>query len=173
MRMFSLGNGNAAVRMAAMAVGLVVWGCGDNSPMNTGAADMAAASGDMAMADPVAQGQKLTMMFGCVACHQSANAADGTLSGSTMARPMSMSFSSNLTPDKATGIGDWTKEQIITAIRTGVAVGGRTLCPQMPRYAMLKDDQVNAIVAYLNSLPPVAHQIPMSMCPATDGGMHD
>ena len=63
----------------------------------------------------------------------------------------------NITPDKETGIGGWTDEQIATAMTTGKRPDGRELAPIMPYHAfsyMTKDD-VAAIVAFLHSIPAV------------------
>jgi hypothetical protein len=64
----------------------------------------------------------------------------------------------NLTPDKNTGLGNWTKQQIVTTLRTGVRPDGRVLAPPMPwrAYASLTD----AIVDFLKGLTPVAHKVP-------------
>jgi mono/diheme cytochrome c family protein len=68
----------------------------------------------------------------------------------------------NITPDKETGIGGWTDEQIATAITTGKRPDGRQLAPIM-NYAsftyMTKED-VAAVVAYLRSVPPVHNEVP-------------
>jgi mono/diheme cytochrome c family protein len=68
----------------------------------------------------------------------------------------------NLTPDKETGLGNWTDDQIISAITAGVHPGGRRLAPIMPWQALahLTSDDVHAIVAYLRSLPPVKNAVP-------------
>ena len=67
----------------------------------------------------------------------------------------------NLTPDKKTGLGSWTDEQIITAFTTGRTPTGRMLAPVMPwhAYANLTKSDALAIVDYLKSLPPVSHQV--------------
>jgi len=67
----------------------------------------------------------------------------------------------NLTPDKKTGLGSWTDEQIVTAFTTGKTPTGRTLAPVMPwhAYANLTKSDALAIVDYLKSLPPVSHQV--------------
>jgi mono/diheme cytochrome c family protein len=67
----------------------------------------------------------------------------------------------NITPDKETGIGTWTPEQIAAAITTGKRPDGRQLAPIMPYHAysyMTKDD-VAAIVAFLQSVPAVKHEV--------------
>jgi mono/diheme cytochrome c family protein len=68
----------------------------------------------------------------------------------------------NITPDKETGIGRWTREQIVKAIQTGERPDGRVLAPIMPwhAYAELAADDAMAIAAFLQSLKPVSNQIP-------------
>lgn len=68
----------------------------------------------------------------------------------------------NLTPDRETGLGTWTEEQVMTAVRTGVRPDGRVLAPMMPwnAYAALSDSDARALVRYLRSLPPVRNQVP-------------
>lgn len=68
----------------------------------------------------------------------------------------------NLTPDKETGLGDWSDDQIVAALQTGVRPDGRMLAPIMPwhAFASLTADDVNAVVAFLRSLPPVEHAVP-------------
>ena len=68
----------------------------------------------------------------------------------------------NLTPDKVTGLGNWTKDQIATAIQTGVRPDGRVLAPIMPwrAYAGLTKSDVGAIVEYLSRLPAISHHVP-------------
>ena len=71
----------------------------------------------------------------------------------------------NITPDKETGIGSWTDEQIITAIREGRRPDGRMLGPFMPfgMYRGISDTDVRAIVAYLRQVPAVHHVVPRSV----------
>jgi len=68
----------------------------------------------------------------------------------------------NLTPDKETGLGNWTDDQIISAITAGIRPDGRRLAPIMPWQGLshLSSDDAHAIVAYLRSLPPVKNAIP-------------
>ncbi len=69
---------------------------------------------------------------------------------------------SNITPDKETGIGNWTDAQIKAAILTGKRPNGVPLAEIMPTafYPILTDDDANALVAYLKSLPPVKNKVP-------------
>jgi mono/diheme cytochrome c family protein len=68
----------------------------------------------------------------------------------------------NLTPDKETGLGNWTDDQIISAITAGIRPDGRRLAPIMPWQGLshLSSDDAHAIVAYLRSLPPVKNAVP-------------
>lgn len=73
-------------------------------------------------------------------------------------------YSANITPDPDTGIGTWTDEQIITAIREGTTPDGRIIFPPMPvpSYNGMSDDDVKAIVAYLRTVPAVHNEVPES-----------
>jgi mono/diheme cytochrome c family protein len=69
---------------------------------------------------------------------------------------------SNLTPDPETGLGNWTDGEKIRAIREGISKDGRALYPLMPYsyYRRMADEDVESIVAYLNSLAPVRNALP-------------
>lgn len=71
-------------------------------------------------------------------------------------------YGSNITPDKETGIGKWTLEQIATAITTGKTPGGRILAPPMPVESLkhLTHKDALAIAAYLKTLPAIKHKVP-------------
>ena len=71
----------------------------------------------------------------------------------------------NITPDRETGIGNWTDEQIIKSIREGVRPDGTIIGPPMPiaLYRGLSDTDVNAIVAYLRQVKPIRNEIPKSV----------
>lgn len=73
-------------------------------------------------------------------------------------------YAANITPDPETGIGTWTDEQIITAIRQGKDDEGKVIFPPMPvpTYNNMSDDDVKAIVAYLHTLKPIHNEVPES-----------
>lgn len=84
------------------------------------------------------------------------------------AGPWGVSFTANLTPDKETGLGDWTEDQFIAALRTGKHQGkGRPILPPMPFmwYGNLSDPEIKALWAYLRSLPPVKNRVPQPIDP--------
>ena len=74
-----------------------------------------------------------------------------------------VTYARNLTPDRETGLGSWTREEFYRALKEGIGKGGRPLRAPMPweRFRkMLSDQDVEAIWAYLRSLPPVENQVP-------------
>ena len=82
--------------------------------------------------------------------------------------PWGVSFTANLTPDKETGLGDWTEEMFIATMRTGRHQGkGRALLPPMPWFsvAALSDEDIKAVFAYLQSLTPVHNRVPAPIDP--------
>ncbi len=83
--------------------------------------------------------------------------------------PWGVSFTANLTPDPETGLGAWTFDDFRAAIRTGRHRGkGRPILPPMPAhaYAKLTDADLEAIFAYLQSLPPIRNRVPEPLPPA-------
>jgi cytochrome c553 len=85
------------------------------------------------------------------------------------AGPWGVSFAANLTPDEATGIGNWTEQAFIQTMRTGKHMGaGRNILPPMPWQALgsLSDSDLKAIFAFLRSLKPVRNEVPQPVPPA-------
>ena len=86
------------------------------------------------------------------------------------AGPWGVSFTANLTPDKETGIAEWSEEHFIQALRTGKHQGqpnGRDILPPMPWqfFKSMTDDDLKAVFAYLRSIPPVKNQVPLPVLP--------
>jgi hypothetical protein len=84
------------------------------------------------------------------------------------AGPWGVSFATNLTPDKDTGVGNWTAEMFVKTIRTGKHLGvGRDLLPPMPwpDFARMTDADLEAIFAYLQSLKPIKNRVPAPLPP--------
>ena len=70
----------------------------------------------------------------------------------------------NITPDRETGLGTWTDGEKIRAIREGVDKYGRALFPMMPYggFRSMSDEDVESVVAYMNSLPPIRNPLPVT-----------
>lgn len=64
----------------------------------------------------------------------------------------------NITPDKETGIGSWTKEQFVTAFKTGFRPDGTLIKYPMGRYSYLSDNEIEHIYAFLRTVPPLKKQ---------------
>jgi hypothetical protein len=85
------------------------------------------------------------------------------------AGPWGVSFSTNLTSDRNTGVGAWTEEMFVSTIRNGKHLGkGRDLLPPMPwrMYANLTDADLKAVFAYLKTVPAIANRVPAPIPPA-------
>ena len=96
----------------------------------------------------------------CMDCHTEQHPGEpaklGT-GGKPFYGPWGISVSANLTPDAASGLGDWSDAEIERAVRTGVARDGHKLFPPMPfaAYRSLAADDMAALIAYLRSLPAI------------------
>jgi mono/diheme cytochrome c family protein len=68
----------------------------------------------------------------------------------------------NITPDRETGLGEWSDGEKIRAIREGIGREGQALFPMMPYtyYRQMSDEDVYSVVAYMNTLPPVRNAVP-------------
>jgi mono/diheme cytochrome c family protein len=119
---------------------------------------------------PGERGKYLVGVMDCTGCHTTgalAGQPDPThfLAGSDIGFQipgLGIFYPPNLTPDGKTGLGAWSEQHIVAALRTGVRPDGRELAPAMPwrSYAKLTDADVQAVAAYLKSLPAVEHAAP-------------
>jgi mono/diheme cytochrome c family protein len=83
--------------------------------------------------------------------------------------PWGVSFTANLTPDPETGLGKWTFRNFKDTIRTGRHMGrGRPILPPMPipMYKHMTDDDLEAVFAYLQTIPAVKNRVPEPLAPA-------
>lgn len=121
---------------------------------------------------PVERGRYLVeTIAGCGNCHTPRGpggvfAADKHMAGGFVIdeKPF-RAVTSNITPDKETGIGNWTDAQLAKAIREGIRPDGSLIGPPMPfgLYRKLSDSDLNAIVAYLRTLKPVKNKVEKSV----------
>jgi mono/diheme cytochrome c family protein len=107
-------------------------------------------------ADLVKRGEYLARAADCMVCH---TARGGTpySGGFAFNLPFGTLYSTNITPDKQTGIGGYSDAQFLAALHRGVRADGARLYPAMPytSYAYMSDADALAIKAYLFSLAPV------------------
>jgi mono/diheme cytochrome c family protein len=111
--------------------------------------------------DPVARGRYLADAADCRSCHTVEGGAPFA-GGRPFKLPFGTLYTTNITPDQATGIGSLTDAQFIDAIRNGIGPHTGRLYPAMPyaAYAYMTDADVLAIKAYLFTLPPVTQKPP-------------
>jgi len=115
----------------------------------------------------LARGEYLVKhVVGCFACHTETDRSKRTLpfigplgaGGECFTEEMGFPghvCAPNITPDPETGIGAWTDDEVLRAVREGVNRDGETLFPMMlyPYYRNLPDDDAYAVVAYIRSIP--------------------
>ena len=79
-----------------------------------------------------------------------------------------VSFAANLTPDQNTGLGIWTEDMFVAALKQGKHMGkSRPILPPMPWnwYGQLPDEDLKAMFAYLKSIKPIANRVPVPLTP--------
>ncbi len=129
----------------------------------------------------VERGEYLVELLGCGSCHTDGalvgdpdfdRSLGGSQTGIAYTSPLGeknpgVIYPSNITPDRKTGIGDWTDTQIENAIRAGIGRHGSRRLATMPwrGYARISDEDASAIVSYLRSVEPVEHRVPDEVQP--------
>jgi hypothetical protein len=87
----------------------------------------------------------------------------GAATNTAFAGPWGVTYSTNLTPDQNTGIGIWTEDMFVRAIKSGKHMGtSRMIQPPMPwpAYGQATDEDLKSIYAYLRSIPAIANRVP-------------
>jgi len=123
-----------------------------------------------ARANPVKRGEYLVDSMGCVLCHSAYDAQKRMLPGMRLAggtlirvEPFGDFVTGNLTSDKETGLASWTGDEIKRTITKGILKNGTRLLPypmDWASFSSLHPDDLNAIVAYLRTVPPVRNRVP-------------
>ena len=107
------------------------------------------------------QGLYATQMADCAACH-TADDGEPLAGGRAIESPMGTIWSTNITADPKTGIGNWTLDQFRASLIDGIAPGGEHLYPAMPyeNYRNLTETDIRAIYDYLmNEATPVENEV--------------
>jgi mono/diheme cytochrome c family protein len=109
-------------------------------------------------AEVLARGEYLTKAADCTACHTVPGSNKPFAGGFAFKLPFGTIYSSNITADEATGIGNWSDDDFVRAVRDGVRKDGQHLYPAFPytSYTQLSRSDVLAIKAYLFSLPKIS-----------------
>jgi mono/diheme cytochrome c family protein len=115
-----------------------------------------------------------TSVSGCVECHTQRSSTDPKVrtgkpgAGDIFLEQGEMRIvAENITPDRETGIGAWSDDEIARAIREGVDRNGRTLFPIMPyeHFRHMSDEDLASVVVYIRSLEPVKNSLPATRIP--------
>jgi mono/diheme cytochrome c family protein len=121
--------------------------------------------------DQVAWGKYLTLyQLECFTCHskdfKTMNVAEpekseGFFGGGNVMKtgPNTTITTRNITPDEETGIGKWTEEEFVKAIKSGIVPNGPALRQPMQPYVQLTDEEAKAIYSYLRTVPKISHKI--------------
>jgi mono/diheme cytochrome c family protein len=109
----------------------------------------------------IARGRYLAQAGDCESCHTDRGGKPFT-GGRAIATPFGTIYSRNITPDAATGIGDWSEEDFYRAMHEGLDREGQHLYPAFPYpwFTKLSRVDVHSIKVYLDTLPPVSQTAP-------------
>jgi mono/diheme cytochrome c family protein len=124
-----------------------------------------------AFADPdnyvdVARGKALVTVGDCVACHTAKGGAPFA-GGLALQTPFGAIMTPNITPDNATGVGSWSADDLARAMHDGRRPSGSYLYPAFPYpyYTKVTREDIDAIYAYLRTLPPVTNSVSRNALP--------
>ncbi len=156
-----------AIALVAIAAAALAWKTFGPGPMafaggstialaDYHAADPTGVPPDLTKADIVRRGEYLARAADCMVCHTRPDGAEYA-GGLAFPTPFGTLYSTNVTPDKETGIGNYTDQDFLNAVQRGVRSDGARLYPAMPfpSYTYMTDNDALAIKAYLFSLPAV------------------
>jgi cytochrome c oxidase cbb3-type subunit 2 len=123
-----------------------------------------------ALANPVRRGEYLVDTMACSLCHSPVDEQKHMFPGMRLAGGLRLHIepfgdypTGNLTSDKETGLGNWTDDEIKRVITKGILRDGTRLLPypmDWPSFSTMKPSDVDAIVAYLRTVPPVYNKVP-------------
>jgi len=112
--------------------------------------------------DLVAKGQYIFALAGGCACHTVPKGGIMNGGGRAFPIPLGTVYSTNITQDKETGLGNWTDQQIRDAITKGSRRDGSKIVPAMPyeAYSGMAQEDLTALIAYLRTIKPVRKPTP-------------
>jgi mono/diheme cytochrome c family protein len=164
----------SVVAVIAVASIVAVWIIRGPGPMAFGtgpnvaladykAADPTGVPAALAKASAVERGEYLARAADCMVCHTT-QGGQQYAGGLAFKLPFGTLYSTNITPDKETGIGNYSDQDFLNAVHRGVRRDGARLYPAMPytSYTYISDADALAIKAYLFSLPPVRAAAPVN-----------
>jgi mono/diheme cytochrome c family protein len=150
---------SVAALVILLVVAVVSFQSTDSANMQNGPA----ANTNFAIGDElqIERGRYLALAGNCASCHTT-GAGEFMAGGLAFETPFGRIYSTNITPDADTGIGNWTGPQFLNSMRHGVRPDGEHLYPVFPYTAFTKvtDEDVAALFTYLKSIPAVSQEAP-------------
>jgi mono/diheme cytochrome c family protein len=127
----------------------------------------AASAADPQDFQQIERGRYLTIAADCAACHTVPGSGQDFAGGRPIETPFGTIVGTNITPDMETGIGAWSDQEFVDALRKGIRRDGRLLYPAMPfpYFTRLTDEDARAIRAYLNTVAPVRQAVVANQLP--------
>ena len=124
--------------------------------------------------DHLAVGEYLAINLDCFSCHSADFKTNNYLEpeksvgffgggNAPLDKEGNVILSPNLTPDQETGIGNWSEDQFLQAVKYGQGANGQSLRYPMPKYRLLTDEEVKSIYWYLKTIPPLTNKVERSM----------
>jgi mono/diheme cytochrome c family protein len=126
----------------------------------------AASAQDLQNFDAIERGRYLAVLGDCAACH-TVPGGQPFAGGLLLQTPFGKLVAPNITPDRDTGIGNWTDDEFVAAMHDGRGRGGTRLYPAMPypAYTKMSHDDVLDIRAYLATVAPVSNDVVVNQLP--------
>ena len=149
---------SAAIASFVLAAGLVAPGRAE---------DKVGTSLDPQNFSQIERGRYLAIVGDCASCHNAPGSGQPYAGGRPIETPFGVVVGANITPDPDTGIGAWSDETFVRALREGKGYHGERLYPAMPYpyYTKLSESDALAIRAYLNTVTPVRNAVVSNKLP--------
>ncbi|WP_322027966.1 c-type cytochrome [Burkholderia sp. BCC1977] len=162
-RLGLFGGGTAMAGVAALIAGLTI-GARPLPPSGAGEDSVRWS------AETIDRGRQIALQGDCAVCHTAPGGAVNA-GGLALDTPFGTIYTTNITPDKETGIGAWTYESFARAMRYGIAQDGQHLYPAFPypSFAKMSEGDMLALYAYLMNEPAVKHRPPETRLPLPFG----
>ncbi|RTM02029.1 MAG: c-type cytochrome [Hyphomicrobiales bacterium] len=117
-------------------------------------------------ADRIIRGQYQAVLGDCAGCHTKPGGLP-LAGGLPLETPFGALIPPNITPDRETGIGNWSEADFHNMMKTGVGHNGVRLYPAMPypAYTRMTDDDISDLWAYLTTVDPVSNKVEANQLP--------
>ncbi|MFF7708824.1 c-type cytochrome [Pseudomonas sp. NPDC007930] len=157
-----------AVAAALCAAAGVAYSVDSLTPPGQQGGNAAGVKAPATAAAPAAErGRYVAIAGDCAACHTDPHGGQPFAGGYALQTPFGKLLASNITMDKATGIGEWTEAQFTRAVREGKGRHGENLYPAMPynAYVKVSDQDMHDLWAYMQTVAPVRHKVVSNQLP--------